>query len=71
MPNFASTWNGAPADQLPIVRLWFGETPADPSHLKALLAPYPAHGMICWPVSPQVGNVDSNDPTLIEPVAMM
>lgn len=25
--------------------------------------------MTCWPVSPQVGNVKNNDPSLIEPVA--
>jgi hypothetical protein len=26
-------------------------------------------GMICWPVSPRVGSVKNNDPTLIEPIA--
>ena len=36
--------------------------------LKALLAPYPAVEMICWPVSAGVGNVKNNDPSLIEPV---
>jgi len=25
--------------------------------------------MICWPISPRVGNVKNNDPTLIEPIA--
>jgi putative SOS response-associated peptidase YedK len=48
---------------------WLGEEPADVPHLKALLAPYPADGMICWPVSPRVGNVKNNDPSLIEPIA--
>jgi hypothetical protein len=24
--------------------------------------------MTCWPVSPRVGNVKKNDPSLIEPV---
>jgi hypothetical protein len=24
--------------------------------------------MTCWPVSPRVGNVKNNDPSLIEPV---
>jgi putative SOS response-associated peptidase YedK len=38
-------------------------------HLKALLAPYPSEAMICWPVSPRVGNVRNNDSSLIEPVA--
>jgi len=43
--------------------------PADETHLKALLAPYPSDGMICWPVSSRVGNVKNNDPSLIEPIA--
>ena len=38
------------------------------SDLKAMLAPYPSDGMICWPVSTRVGNVKNNDPSLIEPV---
>jgi len=24
--------------------------------------------MVCWPVSPRVGNVKNNDPDLIEPI---
>ena len=47
-----------------------GEEPADTGRLKALLAPYPAEEITCWPVSPRVGNVKNNDPTLIEPVAL-
>jgi putative SOS response-associated peptidase YedK len=39
------------------------------AELKALLAPYPSDEMICWLVSPLVGNVNNNDPSLIEPVA--
>ena len=38
------------------------------AQLKALLAPYPSDEMICWPVSARVGNVNNNDPSLIEPV---
>ena len=49
--------------------LWLGERPADVPQLKALLAPYPADDMICWPVSARVGNVRNNDSSLIEPVA--
>jgi putative SOS response-associated peptidase YedK len=49
--------------------MWLGEEPADVPHLKALLAPYPSEDMICWPVSPRVGNVKNNDPSLIEPLA--
>jgi putative SOS response-associated peptidase YedK len=48
--------------------VWLGEKPAALSELKALLAPYPAEEMICWPVSPRVGNVRNNDPSLIEPI---
>jgi putative SOS response-associated peptidase YedK len=48
---------------------WLGAEPADPAELKSLLAPYPAIEMICWPVSPRVGNVKNNDPSLIETVA--
>jgi hypothetical protein len=36
---------------------WLAEEPADEAHLKALLAPYPSDGMVCWPVSARVGNV--------------
>jgi putative SOS response-associated peptidase YedK len=49
---------------------WLGEEPADLPRLKALLAPYPAEEMTCWPVSTRVGSVKSNDPSLIEPVAL-
>jgi putative SOS response-associated peptidase YedK len=49
---------------------WSGEEPADPASLKALLAPYPAEEMTCWPVSTRVGNVKNNDASLIEPVVL-
>jgi putative SOS response-associated peptidase YedK len=49
--------------------VWLGEEPANPAQLKALLAPYPAEEMTCWPVSTRVGNVKNNDPSLIEPFA--
>jgi putative SOS response-associated peptidase YedK len=49
---------------------WLGETPTDPSQLKVLLEPYPAEAMAAWPVSPRVGNVKNNDPSLAEPVAV-
>ena len=42
---------------------------ADGTQLKALLAPYPAEEMICWPVSPRVGNVKNNYPNVIERIA--
>jgi len=62
-------------DRMPVVLkpdvwpLWLGEQPAGMPRLKSLLAPYPADEMICWPVSPRVGNVKNNDPSLIEPIA--
>jgi putative SOS response-associated peptidase YedK len=46
-----------------------GEEPADAPHLKALLAPYSSEEMVAWPVSPRVGNVKNNDPSLIERIA--
>jgi putative SOS response-associated peptidase YedK len=49
---------------------WLGEEPADLPRLKGLLAPYPAEGMTCWPVSTRVGSVKNNDPSLIEPIAI-
>jgi putative SOS response-associated peptidase YedK len=48
---------------------WLGEEPANPARLKAVLEPYPAEEMACWPVSTRVGNVKNNDASLIEPVA--
>jgi putative SOS response-associated peptidase YedK len=49
---------------------WLGEQPAQLPQLKALLAPYPSEGMVCWPVSPRVGNVKNTDPSLVEPVTV-
>ena len=49
---------------------WLGEEPADLSRLKALLAPYPSEGMMCWRVSTRVGNVKNNDASLIDPVVL-
>jgi putative SOS response-associated peptidase YedK len=43
--------------------------PGDPSQLPVdLLRPFPAEEMKAWPVSPRVGNVRNNDPSLVEPV---
>ena len=49
--------------------VWLGEESADASALNALLVPYPSEEMRCWPVSPRVGNVKNNDPSLIEAIA--
>jgi len=63
-------------NQMPVVLgpetwpAWLGEEPADARELKSLLPPYPPERMISWPVSPRVGNVKNNDPSLIEPLAI-
>jgi putative SOS response-associated peptidase YedK len=49
--------------------VWLAEQPGDVPRLKSLLAPSPADKMICWPVSPRVGNVRNNDSSLTEPIA--
>ena len=62
-------------DRMPVVKgysawpAWLGEEPTEPSELKALLLPYPSEAMTSWPVSPRVGNVKNNDPSLIERLA--
>ena len=62
-------------DRMPVILsphswpAWLGEETAYPAHLKAMLAPYPSEEMTCWPVSPRVGNIKNNDPSLIEPIA--
>jgi putative SOS response-associated peptidase YedK len=48
---------------------WLVEGPADPRQLKALLVRFPS-GVTCRPVSPRVGSVKNNDPSLIEPVTL-
>ena len=35
-----------------------------------MLAPYPLEKMTCWLVSPRVGNVKNNDPSLFEPFSV-
>lgn len=35
-----------------------------------LLRPVKAGDRLCWPVSPRVGNVKNNDPSLIEPITL-
>jgi putative SOS response-associated peptidase YedK len=35
-----------------------------------MLAPYPSEEKTHWPVSPCVGNVKNNDPSLIEPIVL-
>jgi putative SOS response-associated peptidase YedK len=49
--------------------VWLGEGPAEASALKALLEPFSSEEMTCWPVSARIGNVNNNEPTLIEPIA--
>jgi putative SOS response-associated peptidase YedK len=60
-------------DRMPVILAqvnwpaWLGERAADPEELKSLLVPYPAEGMVIWPVDKRVGNVNNKDPSLIEP----
>ena len=60
-------------DRMPVILapetwpLWLGERSADPDQLKSVLKPYPAEGMVIWPVDRRVGNVNNKDPALIEP----
>ena len=49
---------------------WLGEGAADQAQLKSLLVPYPSDGMFACPVSPLVGSVRNNDPSLIEPIVL-
>jgi putative SOS response-associated peptidase YedK len=49
---------------------WLGEQPATMCDLKAMLAPHPSEDMIAWPVSTRVGNVENNDPSLVEPIVL-
>jgi putative SOS response-associated peptidase YedK len=62
-------------DRMPVILasdawpLWLGEDPAPLPLLKSLLAPFPAERMTLWAVSPRVGNVKNNDPSLVEPFA--
>jgi putative SOS response-associated peptidase YedK len=46
---------------------WLGEAPADAASLKALLRPYPAEHMRAYPISPRVGSVKNDDPSLLAP----
>jgi putative SOS response-associated peptidase YedK len=48
---------------------WLGESRASDSDLRAMLRPYPAAAMACWPVDRRVGNVRNDDPDLLTPLA--
>ena len=48
---------------------WLGETETSPQALLALLHPIPSEAVRVYPVSPAVGNVKNDDPTLLEPTA--
>jgi putative SOS response-associated peptidase YedK len=49
---------------------WLGEKPAELPQIKALLDPYPAEDVVCWPVSAHVANMRNNDPGLVEPIVL-
>src|SRR5262249_34239694 len=48
--------------------VWLDEQPGEVPQIKALLASYPFHEMTCWQVSPRVGSVKNNDPSLVDPI---
>jgi putative SOS response-associated peptidase YedK len=45
---------------------WLGETPAEPTRLKALLRPFPRQGLAVWPVSSRVNRIAEDDAALLE-----
>jgi putative SOS response-associated peptidase YedK len=47
---------------------WFDPTIDDPKAMTALLKPFDAKRMICYPVRVAVGNVRNNNASLIEPI---
>jgi putative SOS response-associated peptidase YedK len=49
--------------------LWLGEAAARPSELLALLQPYPAEWMRVYPIGPAVGNVNNDEPGLLDPAS--
>jgi putative SOS response-associated peptidase YedK len=48
--------------------LWLGEEEAHPTELLALLQPYPAELMRAYPIGPAVGNVNNDEPGLLDAV---
>jgi putative SOS response-associated peptidase YedK len=48
--------------------LWLGEEEAGPSELLSLLQPYPAELMRVYPIGPAVGNVNNDEPGLLDAV---
>lgn len=61
-------------DRMPVILdpgdydTWLGPGMQDTTRLKALLKPWPAEEMECWPVSRRVGNPANDDPSLLEPL---
>jgi putative SOS response-associated peptidase YedK len=60
-------------DRMPVIlpksawRVWLGEE-ASPAQLLALLRPYPAELMRAYPIGPAVGNVNNDEPGLLDAV---
>lgn len=48
---------------------WFGEQPATPQELLAMLRPHPAEKMEVVPISTKVNNVKNEGPDLVEPIS--
>jgi hypothetical protein len=51
-----------------VAREQFGEEPATPDELYALLKPCPDEALKSWPVDKSVGNVRNKGPQLITPI---
>ena len=49
---------------------WLGEGTGGRGAAEIAAGPYPSDGMVCWPVSPRVGNVKNNDPGLVRPIVL-
>jgi putative SOS response-associated peptidase YedK len=64
-------------DRMPVILAdrdaddWMDPRAPNPLVLKRLLVPAPADLLIATPVSPEVNNVDSDSPDLLEPAGQM
>ncbi len=61
-------------DRMPVVldpgdhARWLGEQAVEPHALRELLRPYPAEGMVMWPVSPRMNTPKHADASVLDPI---
>jgi hypothetical protein len=67
-PHDPST--GEEVEKEEVVRGYEYERTGERAAPQSAVAPYPSEELTCWPVSARVGNVQNNDPNLIEPIAV-